>query len=268
MIKYLSAGPTKAKFSSSNNLDVSADLDKILVKDFSTNDANEITLSYIDVLGGNLSLSSPTIQLRSSSFSLIDQHNSFFKNINLSFNKENNAITAIIPSINFTPALTKSLERKYPILKNIKLVNPELKVSLYNTSNPKSSESKWIMGNLDVQHANLNIRKQTDNKSIVLMSRDISISTKEFSSHTSTNGIQIADTKISTNDITLSMNDSIELKVNKGIFSIAIDKLQITDDKGPLNFSTHITKLKANNINFSKVNRKGEPFILKDFNLD
>jgi hypothetical protein len=267
MIKYLSAGPTKAKFSSSNNLDVSADLDKILVKDFSTNDANELALSYIDVLGGNLSLSSPTTQLRSSRFSLTDQNNSFFNNIKLSFNKENDTITAIIPSINFTPAVAKSLERKYPILENTKLINPELKVSLYNVSNPKSSVSKWIMGNLDVQHANLNIRKQTDNKSIVLISRDINISTKEFSSHTSTNGIQISDTKISTNDITLSMNDSLELNVNKGIFNIAIDKLKKTDDKGPLNFSTHITKLKANNLNFSKVNRKGEPFILKDFNL-
>ena len=266
-IKYLSAGPTKAMFSSRNNLDVSADLDKILVKDFSTNEENELALSYIDVLGGNLSLSSTTTQLRSSRFSLKDQNNSYFNNINFSYNKEKDTISAIIPSINFTPALAKSLERQYPILENIKLVNPELIVSLFNTNKTNTSVSKWIMGNLDVQHANLNIRKQTDNKSILLESRDLSLSVKDFSSHTTTKGIQIIDAKISTTDIAISMNDSIELKVNKGIFSVAIDKLKKTDDKGPLNFSTHITKLKANNINFSKVNRKGEPFILKDFNL-
>ena len=266
-IKYLSAGPTKAMFSSRNNLDVSADLDKILVKDFSTNDENELALSYIDVLGGNLSLSSTTTQLRSSQFSLKDQNNSYFNNINFSYNKEKDTLSAIIPSINFTPALAKSIETQYPILENIKLINPELKVSLFNTNKTNTSVSKWIMGNLDVQNANLNIRKQTENKSILLESRDLSLSVKDFSSNTTTKGIQITDAKISTTDIAISMNDSIELNVNHGIFSIAIDKLKKTDDKGPLNFSTHITKLKANNINFSKLNRKGEPFILKDFNL-
>jgi hypothetical protein len=123
------------------------------------------------------------------------------------------------------------------------------------------------MGNLEIQHANLNIRKQTDNQSLALVSSDISLSTKNFSSHTTTNGIQIADAKLSTNDLAVSMNDSIELNVKQGLFNIEMERLKKTDDKGPLNFSTHISKLKANNINFSKLNRKGEPFILKEFNL-
>ena len=267
-INYLSAGPTMAKFSSRNNLNVSGELDKILVKDFSTNDANELVLSYINLSGKNLSLSSPTTQLRSSRFSLTDQSKSYFNDINLYFNKEKDTISANISSINFIPALAKSLESQYPILENIKLVNPELKVALFNTTKPKTSVSKWNMGNLEIQHANLNIRKQTDNnKSLALVSSDISLSTKIFSSHTTTNGIQIADAKLSANDLAVSMNDSIELNVNHGLFNIEIERLKKTDDKGPLNFSTHITKLKANNINFSKINRKGEPFILKEFNL-
>ena len=266
-IKYLSAGRTTAKFSSRNNLNASAELDKILVKDFSTNDANELALSYIDLSGNNLKLSSSTTQFSSSRFSLTDQNNSSFNNINFSFNKEKDSITANIPSVNFIPDLAKSLENQYPILKNIKLVNPEMKVALFNSTKPTTSVSKWIMGNLDIQHANLNIRKQTDNKSISLISNDISLSAKDFFSHTAVNGIQIADAKLTTHDIAISMNDSIELNVNRGDFNIEIERLKKTDDKSPLNFSTLITKIKANNINFSKINRKGEPFILKNFNL-
>jgi hypothetical protein len=266
-INYLSAGPTTARFNSRNNLNVSAELNKILVKDFSTNDENELALSYIDLSGQNLSLSSPTTQLKSSRFSLTDQNSSYFNNINFYFNKEKDTISANIPSINFIPALAKSLESQYPILENIKLVNPEVKVALFNSDKPSSSVTKWIMGKMDIQHANLNIRKQTDNKSIALISNDISLSAKDFSSHTAINGIQITDAKLTTHDIAISMNDSIELNVNHGDFNIEIERLKKSDDKSPINFSTHISKLKANNINFFKLNRKGEPFILKEFNL-
>jgi hypothetical protein len=237
------------------------------VKDFSTNDENELALSYIDLSGQNLSLSSPTTQLKSSRFSLTDQNSSYFNNINFYFNKEKDTISANIPSINFIPALAKSLESQYPIFENIKLVNPEVKVALFNSDKPSSSVTKWIMGKMDIQHANLNIRKQTDNKSIALISNDISLSAKDFSSHTAINGIQITDAKLTTHDIAISMNDSIELNVNHGDFNIEIERLKKSDDKSPINFSTHISKLKANNINFFKLNRKGEPFILKEFNL-
>ena len=266
-INYLSAGPTTARFISRNNLNVSAELDKILVKDFSTNDANELGLSYIDLSGKNLNLSTPTTQLRTSRFSLTDQNNSYFNNINFYFNKEKDTISANIPSINFIPALAKSLEKQYPIIENIKLINPVLKLSLFNTSKPKATTSKWIMDNLDIQHASLNMRKQMDNKSIVFASPDISFSANDFSSYTGVNGMQIKDVKLSTNDITLSMNDSINLYVNNGLFNIAIDRLKKTDDKSPLNFSTLITKIQANNINFNQINKKGEPIILREFNL-
>jgi hypothetical protein len=226
-----------------------------------------LALSYIDLSGQNLSLSSPTTQLKSSRFSLTDQNSSYFNNINFYFNKEKDTISANIPSINFIPALAKSLESQYPILENIKLVNPEVKVALFNSDKPSSSVTKWIMGKMDIQHANLNIRKQTDNKSIALISNDISLSAKDFSSHTAINGIQITDAKLTTHDIAISMNDSIELNVNHGDFNIEIERLKKSDDKSPINFSTHISKLKANNINFFKLNRKGEPFILKEFNL-
>jgi hypothetical protein len=198
---------------------------------------------------------------------LTDQNSSYFNNINFYFNKEKDTISANIPSINFIPALAKSLESQYPILENIKLVNPEVKVALFNSDKPSSSVTKWIMGKMDIQHANLNIRKQTDNKSIALISNDISLSAKDFSSHTAINGIQITDAKLTTHDIAISMNDSIELNVNHGDFNIEIERLKKSDDKSPINFSTHISKLKANNINFFKLNRKGEPFILKEFNL-
>jgi hypothetical protein len=198
---------------------------------------------------------------------LTDQNSSYFNNINFYFNKEKDTISANIPSINFIPALAKSLESQYPIFENIKLVNPEVKVALFNSDKPSSSVTKWIMGKMDIQHANLNIRKQTDNKSIALISNDISLSAKDFSSHTAINGIQITDAKLTTHDIAISMNDSIELNVNHGDFNIEIERLKKSDDKSPINFSTHISKLKANNINFFKLNRKGEPFILKEFNL-
>lgn len=266
-IKYLSAGETIAKFSSRNNLSVSAELGKIVVKDFSTNDENELSLSYIDLSGQHLNLSSPTTALKSSRFSLTDLNNSYFNDFNLFFNKEKDTISVTIPSINFTPSLAASLKEQYPIAENIKILNPVIGVALNNPVKSSSKEMKWMTGNLDIQHANLTIRKQNRDKSMALISHDVNFSANDFSSHQSVNGIQINNAKLSTKDIAIAMNDSINMNVNNGVFNIVIDRLKKTDDKSPLNFSTLISKLQANNINFSKINRKGEPFILKEFNL-
>ncbi len=266
-IKYLSAGKTIAKFALRNNLNASAELDKLIVKDFSTNDENELSLSYIDLSGQSLSLASPTTVLKSSHFSLTDQSNSYFNNVQFNYLKEADTISAEIPAINFIPAIAASLDKQYPILENVKVINPVIDAALYNPTNKSSKQTKWMLEKLALQHATLSLKRQQLNKSITLNSRDISFSTNDFSSHTVVNGIQINQARISTKDIDITMNDSIKLNVNNGLFDIAIDRLKKTDDKGPLNFSTLISKIQANNINVTKINRKGEPFILKEFNL-
>lgn len=266
-IKYLAAGETTTRFSSRENLTISADLNKIVVKDFSTNEENELSLSYIDLSGSRLNLSSPTTSLKSNQFSLTDLNESYFNNINLQYLKERDTISAIIPSINFIPSLAASLEEQFPILENLRLNKPEIMMAIFNPNRSSTNATRWMISKMNVQHADLNIRKQEENKLITIKSRDLSFSANDFSSHCTVNGIQIKDARLSTNDIAITMNDSMNLSVDKGVFNITIERLKKTDDKSPLRFSTLISKVKANNINFIKLNRKGEPFILKEFNL-
>ncbi|MEY4629610.1 MAG: hypothetical protein RLZZ595_1936 [Bacteroidota bacterium] len=265
-IKYLLAGPTKLAFTSRNQLHANTDLEKIILKDFSLNAENEIKLSDLDMAGKNIQLSSPNLQLQTYNFSITDNNNSFFNNITIDLKKEKDTIQAFVPSVRFVPSLAKSLAAAYPILEKISMMQPKIKAAFYNNTTTNNTNAQWILGKIDITNANLDIRKQQGNKSIAVKSVKLNLAAASFSSHAAT-GLVFEQAKMFTNNFHLMVNDSMELNVNNGEVGFAIDNFKKTKENTPKSFTTSINSIIGKNVNFSMVNKKGEPFALKEFNV-
>jgi hypothetical protein len=266
-INHLDANNTDFSFASINKLSAKTSLKKIKLSQFKLNDENEIKLDDLDLEGDWLAVSSPEMSVSSSNFSIINNRPSFINKVAIARKSVSDTLEASFPKISFTPAIANSLSNGYPILDNILLDNASIFARQYaNPDKQKSSKKMQLdLGSISLNHANLDLKQQDNNKSFAFQSKNIDIKTSKL--NITQAGISIGRTDIKSVALDLITNDSIKLKIDDGAFGLQMNYLNKKSSKDPSSFNTNIQKVEAKNVNLISAGKNGKLFSLTHFNL-
>ncbi len=266
-INHLDANNTDFSFSSKNQLSTNTVLKKIKLSQFELNDENEIKLNDINIEGDWLTLSSAGMNVSSSNFIIANNQPSFINRVAVSRKSISDTLEASFPKIAFTPAIANSLANGYPVLDNILLDNASIFARQYaNPDKQQSSKKMQVdLGNISLNHANLDLKQQDNKKSFAFQSKNIDIKTSKLNINEA--GLSIGRTDIKSGALNLTANDSIKLQINDGSFGLQMNYLNKKSNKDPGSFNTSIKKVDAQKINLISTGKNGKLFSLTHFNV-
>lgn len=266
-INHLDANNTDFSFASNNKLNAKTSLKKIKLSQFELNDENEIKLNDLDLEGDWLAVSSADMSVSAAKFSIINNRPSFINKVAITRKSISDTLEASFPNIAFTPAIANSLANGYPILDNILLDNASIFARQYaNPDKQKSSKKIQLdLGNISLNHANLDLKQQDDKKSFAFQSKNIDIKTSKLNINEA--GLSIGITDIKSAALDLTANDSIKLQIDDGAFGLQMNYLNKKSSKDPSSFTTNIQKVEAKKVNLISAGKNGKLFSLTHFNL-
>lgn len=268
-INHLNANNTEFAFTSKNQLSANASLKRIKLSQFELNDENEIKLNDLTLEGERLALSSPETNVSSSSFNIINNQPSFINKISISRKSAFDSLEARFPKIAFTPAIANSLINGYPILGDILMPNATIYMRQYTNPDKQTSSKKMELdlGSIILKNANLDLKQHDDKKSLSFQSDDIDIQTSKLKLNINEDGLSIGKTNIKSIGMNMSLNDSLNLQIDKGSFSIQMNYLNKKYSADPSSFNTNIQKVDAQNVNLVSTGKNGKLFSLSHFNV-
>lgn len=266
-INHLDANNTEFAFSSNKALSAKTSLKKIKLAQFELNAENEIKLNDLNLEGEWSTISSPEMSISSSNFNIGNNRPSFIYNVTIAQKSVLDTLKASFPSIEFTPAIAKSLTNGYPVIDNILLHDAKVYARQQaNADNQKSSKKMQLdLGSISLKQANLDIKHQADKKSFSFQSEKIDINTSKL--YINENGLSIGRTDIKSAALDLTANDSIKLQIDDGTFGLQMNYLNKKSGNNPSGFNTDIQKVEARKVNLISTGKNGKLFSLTHFNI-
>jgi hypothetical protein len=233
------------------------------------NEENTIKLNDLAIEGEWASLSSSDINATTSSFSLMNDMSSHINMIDLAIHNTTDTIIAKLPSIKFTPSISASLDNGYPILDKLFAKQAAIYVRQLNSIKKENTKNKLQLdlGEVNLQETRLDLKKVDKQQSFAFQSDNLDVNTSKINMNVKEEGIAIGKTNLKSNNIGLTVNDSVALKIQNGLFALQMNYLNKKSGSDPKNFNTNIQLVDAQKVNLVSTGKNGKLFSLTHFNV-
>lgn len=270
--RHIYAENTTLNYVSGDSMKAEINLKSLDIRDLASDETGRISLRYFALAGNRIGYAAPGLMAGTGPFLIRESSASSIRDIRIEYQKATDTIKASVPELRFVPLIAETLQKKYPVFRELNVYNPVVFASLHAHAGGSAKKENAALpvdiGKLAINQAELDIRQQGEGKSIHARTNQLDLLLGRIQKDIGKSAFSLGSTSLKTPVFELVVNDSMHLMMDEGTLALDLDRLTIGRKEDSGSFHALLRRLEARDLSMQMMSRKGkEPLELNSFDI-